>query len=70
MSDVAGVSIQAFTAAEFVRQVQQAERLGIGTAWTTIGGAGGADPLRGAGSARQSKNLFRKSAAPGAAAGA
>lgn len=45
MSERAGVSIQAFTADEFVRQVQQAEDLGIGTAWTTIGGAGGADPL-------------------------
>lgn len=45
MSDIAGVSIQAFTADEFVRQVQQAEELGIGTAWTTIGGAGGGDPL-------------------------
>lgn len=45
MSDVAGVSIQAFTAEEFVQQVRQAEDLGIGTAWTTIGGAGGADPL-------------------------
>jgi len=45
MSEQAGVSIQAFTADEFVQQVKQAEDLGIGTAWTTIGGAGGADPL-------------------------
>lgn len=45
MSERAGVSIQAFTATEFVQQVQQAEDLGIGTAWTTIGGAGGGDPL-------------------------
>jgi len=40
-----GVSIQARNAGEFVTQVQQAEAVGIPTAWTTIGGAGGADPL-------------------------
>lgn len=40
-----GVSIQAFDAAEFVEQVRQAEAAGIPTAWSTIGGAGGADPL-------------------------
>jgi F420-dependent oxidoreductase-like protein len=40
-----GVSIQAFDAPAFVAQVQQAEAAGIPVAWTTIGGAGGADPL-------------------------
>ncbi len=40
-----GVSIQAFNAADFVQQVRQAEAAGIPTAWTTIGGAAGADPL-------------------------
>ena len=40
-----GVAIQAASASAFVEQVQLAERLGISTAWTTIGGAGGADPL-------------------------
>lgn len=40
-----GVSIQAFTAREMVQQIRQAEAAGIPTAWTTIGGAGGADPL-------------------------
>lgn len=40
-----GASIQAFDAAEFVEQVRQAEAAGIPTAWSTIGGAGGADPL-------------------------
>ncbi|MCK9485986.1 MAG: LLM class flavin-dependent oxidoreductase [Dehalococcoidia bacterium] len=40
-----GVSIQAFNAPEFVQQVQQAEAAGIDTAWSTIGGAAGADPL-------------------------
>jgi len=32
-------------APEFVEQVQQAEAAGIRVAWTTIGGAGGPDPL-------------------------
>lgn len=45
MPGTIGVSIQAFTAAEFVAQIRQAEDAGIPTAWTTIGGAGGADPL-------------------------
>lgn len=40
-----GVSIQAFNAPEFIQQVQQAESLGIPSAWSTIGGAGGGDPL-------------------------
>lgn len=45
MSSEVGVSIQARNAPEFVEQVRQAEAAGIPTAWTTIGGAGGADPL-------------------------
>ncbi|MBM3140669.1 MAG: LLM class flavin-dependent oxidoreductase [Chloroflexi bacterium] len=40
-----GVSIQAFSAPLAVAQIQQAEAAGIPTAWATIGGAGGADPL-------------------------
>jgi alkanesulfonate monooxygenase SsuD/methylene tetrahydromethanopterin reductase-like flavin-dependent oxidoreductase (luciferase family) len=40
-----GVAIQAFNAHDFVTQVRQAEMTGIPVAWTTIGGAGGADPL-------------------------
>ncbi len=40
-----GVAIQAFNAHEFVTQIRQAEMTGIPVAWTTIGGAGGADPL-------------------------
>lgn len=40
-----GVSIQAFDSPGFVAQVQQAEAAGIPVAWSTIGGAGGADPL-------------------------
>jgi F420-dependent oxidoreductase-like protein len=40
-----GVSIQAFSAREMVEQIEQAEAAGISTAWSTIGGAGGADPL-------------------------
>ncbi len=40
-----GVAIQAPDARGFVDQVVLAERLGVPTAWTTIGGAGGADPL-------------------------
>ena len=46
-----GVSIQARSAAEFVTQVQQAEAAAIRVAWTTIGGAGGADPLTAAAAA-------------------
>ncbi|MCC6236458.1 MAG: LLM class flavin-dependent oxidoreductase [Dehalococcoidia bacterium] len=40
-----GVAIQAPDARAFVEQVALAERLGVPTAWSTIGGAGGADPL-------------------------
>ena len=40
-----GVSIQALDAADAVRQIQQAEAAGIEAAWSTIGGAGGDDPL-------------------------
>jgi len=40
-----GISIQALDAPGFVEQVRQAEVAGIRVAWTTIGGAGGADPL-------------------------
>lgn len=40
-----GVAIQAPDARTFVAQIELAERLGIPTAWSTIGGAGGADPL-------------------------
>jgi len=46
-----GVSIQAMDAPSFVAQVQQAEAAGIRVAWTTIGGAGGADPLTAAAAA-------------------
>lgn len=46
-----GVSIQAFDAPSFVTQVKQAEDAGIPVAWTTIGGAGGADPLTAAAAA-------------------
>ncbi|MGE3962414.1 MAG: LLM class flavin-dependent oxidoreductase [Dehalococcoidia bacterium] len=59
MSEVAGVSIQAFTAEEFVQQVRQAEEAGIGTAWTTIGGAGGADPLTAAAAAFAATSRIR-----------
>ena len=40
-----GVSIQALEAAELEEEARQAEAAGIRVAWTTIGGAGGADPL-------------------------
>lgn len=40
-----GVAIQAPDARGFVEQIELAERLGIPTAWSTIGGAGGADTL-------------------------
>jgi len=40
-----GVSIQALDTPSFVAQIRQAEDAGIPIAWTTIGGAGGADPL-------------------------
>jgi len=46
-----GVSIQAFDAPSFVMQIKQAEAAAIPVAWTTIGGAGGADPLTAAAAA-------------------
>jgi F420-dependent oxidoreductase-like protein len=46
-----GVSIQAFDAPGFVAQIEQAEAAGIPVAWSTIGGAGGADPLTAAAAA-------------------
>ncbi len=45
MAATVGVAIQALNARDFVTQVRQAEMIGIPVAWTTIGGAGGADPL-------------------------
>lgn len=46
-----GVSIQAFDTPSFVAQIKQAEDAGIPVAWTTIGGAAGADPLTAAAAA-------------------
>ncbi len=40
-----GVSIQARDAADAVAQIRQAESSGVEAAWSTIGGAGGDDPL-------------------------
>jgi F420-dependent oxidoreductase-like protein len=45
MAGRVGVSIQAFSAPDAVEQIRHAERAGLGMAWSTIGGAGGADPL-------------------------
>ena len=45
MPATVGVAIQALNARDFVTQVRQAEMSGIPVAWTTIGGASGADPL-------------------------
>lgn len=45
MTATVGVAIQALNAHDFVTQVRQAEMAGIPVAWTTIGGASGADPL-------------------------
>lgn len=45
MAATVGVAIQALNAHDFVTQVRQAEMAGVPVAWTTIGGAGGADPL-------------------------
>lgn len=45
MTATVGVAIQALNARDFVTQVRQAEMTGIPVAWTTIGGASGADPL-------------------------
>jgi F420-dependent oxidoreductase-like protein len=46
-----GVSIQALDTPSFVAQIKQAEAAGIPVAWTTIGGAAGADPLTAAAAA-------------------
>lgn len=46
-----GVSIQAFDTPGFVAQIRQAEDADIPVAWTTIGGAAGADPLTAAAAA-------------------
>lgn len=59
MSSPYGVSIQALSAADFVRQTQQAETAGVSTAWTTIGGAGGADPLTTAAAVLTSTSTIR-----------
>lgn len=59
MTEHIGVSIQARDAGEFVRQVGQAEDAGIPTAWTTIGGAGGADPLTAAAAALTTTTSIR-----------
>lgn len=59
MSSAIGVSIQALSAREFVEQVQQAEAAGVSTAWTTIGGAGGADPLTTAAAALTTTSSIR-----------
>jgi F420-dependent oxidoreductase-like protein len=59
MSGTIGVSIQAFSAADFVAQVQQAEIAGVPVAWTTIGGAGGADPLTAAAAALAQTDRIR-----------
>ncbi|MEI6136653.1 MAG: LLM class flavin-dependent oxidoreductase [Chloroflexota bacterium] len=45
MTGTIGAAIQALDAHDFVAQVQRAEAAGVPVAWTTIGGAGGADPL-------------------------
>lgn len=45
MTPTVGAAIQALDAREFVAQVRQAEAIGVPVAWTTIGGAAGADPL-------------------------
>ena len=45
MSGTIGAAIQALDATDFVAQVRQAEAAGVPVAWTTIGGAGGVDPL-------------------------
>ncbi|MEX2373271.1 MAG: LLM class flavin-dependent oxidoreductase [Dehalococcoidia bacterium] len=59
MTEHIGVSIQARDVGEFVRQVGQAEDAGIPTAWTTIGGAGGADPLTAAAAALTATTSIR-----------
>lgn len=45
MTGTIGVAIQGQDTADFVTQVRDAEAAGVPVAWTTIGGAGGADPL-------------------------
>lgn len=42
---IVGVSIQASGATEAIEQIAQAEAAGIPAAWSTIGGAGGADAM-------------------------
>ena len=42
---IVGVSIQASSATEATKQIEQAEAAGIHAAWSTIGGAGGADAM-------------------------
>ena len=59
MSGQVGVSIQAFNSIEFVEQIRQAEAAGIPTAWTTIGGAGGADPMTAAAAALTATSTIR-----------
>lgn len=54
-----GVSIQALSAPDFVQQVRDAEAAGVATAWTTIGGAGGADPLTTAAAALAATSTIR-----------
>jgi len=46
-----GVGIAANSAVDFCEQITQAEEFGIPTAWATIGGAGGGDPLTALGAA-------------------
>ena len=42
---IVGVSIQASDAKDAIEQIEQAEAAGIRAAWSTIGGAGGADAM-------------------------
>jgi F420-dependent oxidoreductase-like protein len=42
---IVGVSIQASDATDAIEQIEQAEAAGIRAAWSTIGGAGGADAM-------------------------
>ena len=45
MTGTIGAAIQALNARDFVTQIRDAEAAGVPVAWTTIGGAGGSDPL-------------------------
>lgn len=54
-----GVAIQTLDAGDFVAQVRQAEDAGITMAWSTIGGAGGADPLTAAAAALTATRSIR-----------